>query len=115
MGLLKLVLATALIGGMAASDAAWADRGHSRGGQGGHGQSGHFHRHSRVGVVVGAPLFYPWWYDWPGPYYAPPPQIYIEQGNPAGYWYYCNDPAGYYPGVGTCPAGWIKVEPQAPR
>lgn len=110
MGVLKLSLVAALIGGMAASDAAWADRGHFRGGSG-----GHFHRHARVGVVVAAPLFFPWGYDWPAPYYAPPPPVYIEQGDAAGYWYYCNKPAGYYPGVRECPGGWVRVVPQPAR
>ncbi|RZT43057.1 hypothetical protein [Cupriavidus agavae] len=74
-----------------------------------------------------------------GPYYAPgyyappavvavpapnPPQ-YIEQGsdgNPAltdgtspnAWWYFCNQPQGYYPYVKECPGGWQREQPRAP-
>jgi hypothetical protein len=27
------------------------------------------------------------------------------------YWYYCQDPQGYYPYVRSCPGGWIQVVP----
>jgi hypothetical protein len=43
------------------------------------------------------------------------PQEYIQQ-SPApqqqGYWYYCQNPQGYYPYVKECPAGWLQVVPQ---
>ena len=29
------------------------------------------------------------------------------------YWYYCQNPQGYYPYVKSCPGGWIQVEPNA--
>jgi len=81
----------------------------------------------RFGVVVGAP-FYPWYYP---PYYYPPypypavaapaaPTTYVEQGgaHPApsqrsSYWYYCEASKTYYPYVKECPAGWMRVVPQA--
>ncbi|MFA5923265.1 MAG: hypothetical protein WC856_18580 [Methylococcaceae bacterium] len=28
------------------------------------------------------------------------------------YWYYCQDPEGYYPNVDECPDGWQQVVPQ---
>jgi len=88
------------------------------------------------------PYFYgprwygPGWYG-PGPYwYAPPPvyayppvtvvpaqpPVYVERDAPApqaaplesGYWYYCRDPAGYYPTVRECLGGWEKVPPRPP-
>lgn len=35
------------------------------------------------------------------------------------YWYYCTDPAGYYPYVQNCSKAWLQVVPQndpgAPR
>jgi hypothetical protein len=59
---------------------------------------------------------------WPiYPYYAPPPVI-IQQQPPVyvqpeqqedSYWYYCPDPAGYYPYIRDCEAGWMKVVPDA--
>lgn len=36
------------------------------------------------------------------PAYTPPPQ---------NYWYYCQDPEGYYPQVQSCPEGWMRVVP----
>jgi hypothetical protein len=30
-----------------------------------------------------------------------------------GYWYYCTEPAGYYPYVNTCSRPWIAVNPTA--
>ncbi len=53
------------------------------------------------------------------------PQVYIEQdpapaaaapqaGTAASYWYYCTDPAGYFPYVKDCRQAWLKVVPQAP-
>jgi hypothetical protein len=96
--------------------------------------------HTRV--VVGASISfgypvhwgpYPWRaprYYWgrpvvvlrPHPYYYAAPPIIIEQQPPvyvqqdeqqADYWYYCQNPAGYYPYVQTCPEGWMKVVPDA--
>lgn len=56
----------------------------------------------------------------PYPYYAPPavvvqqPPVYVRQPQPEepDYWYYCENPRGYYPYVRTCPGGWMKVVPQ---
>jgi hypothetical protein len=64
-------------------------------------------------VVVGPP-----WY--PFGYYASPPVIvrqqppvYVEpQPRPDPYWYYCENPQGYYPYVKSCPGGWMQVVPQ---
>jgi len=38
---------------------------------------------------------------------APAPQVFL-QPNPQ-FWYYCQDPAGYYPSVPECPSGWMPV------
>ena len=80
----------------------------------------------RFGVVIGAP-FYPWTY--PPYYYYPPvyptyapaaPTTYVEQGGVqaapslrSSYWYYCEASKTYYPYVKECPAGWMRVVPQA--
>lgn len=83
--------------------------------------------HPRFGFYFGTPWyprnFYPYYY----PYYTPQvvpvpvpvdPPVYIERGDPqseqqlpSGYWYYCNDPEGYYPYVKECPGGWLQVSP----
>jgi len=62
-----------------------------------------------------------WWGPSVYPYYvAPPvvieqqPQTYIQSA-PAPekqtYWYYCQNPQGYYPYVKRCSMGWMKVVP----
>ena len=89
-------------------------------------------------MFIGAPAF--WWgapyypyyypysyydgYSYPGPVYGDPgPTTYIQQysgtaaqsgagqGGGGEYWYYCTDPAGYYPQVQNCAKGWLKVVP----
>lgn len=62
-----------------------------------------------------------WW--WGAPYYYPAPATVIQQPpvyvQPAPsseeqqYWYYCQNPQGYYPYVKECPKGWMKVVPPA--
>jgi hypothetical protein len=53
------------------------------------------------------------------------PQIYVEQeaapaapapqaAPAASYWYYCTQPAGYFPYVKDCNQPWLKVVPQVP-
>ncbi|CAN5437466.1 hypothetical protein BH11PSE11_BH11PSE11_22990 [soil metagenome] len=97
--------------------------------------SGHHHGHggARVGVYIGAPLFWP---AYSAPYYASPyayypygyryydppvvavertPSVYIEKGQEQASWYYCSNPSGYYPYVQQCPQGWQQVAPQAPK
>jgi hypothetical protein len=73
---------------------------------------------------------YPYYYPYTGyyPYYQDAPMYdsgtYVQrpdagyqgdstQGAPAqgGYQYYCPNPAGYYPQVPTCAAGWLRVVP----
>jgi hypothetical protein len=81
------------------------------------------HTRFSFGLVIGAPL-YPWYYP---PYtYAPvvvaapaAPTTYIERAGPpapsqrSSYWYYCEASRTYYPYVKECPAGWLRVVPQA--
>ncbi len=39
--------------------------------------------------------------------------VYVDQAqDEASYWYYCDNPQGYYPYIKTCPGGWMKVVPQ---
>jgi hypothetical protein len=73
-------------------------------------------------------LGYPYYgsYGYYGPYasypaYEPAPTVYVEAAPAAGamsavpapkvLWYYCNEPAGYYPYVQECNSPWVKVNP----
>lgn len=90
----------------------------------GHGHYGHGH-HGGTRVFIGGSFWFgppPFWgprYYYGGPvYYAPPPVIvqpstrYIERGQEeTEYWYYCENPQGYYPYIRSCPGGWMKVVP----
>lgn len=92
---------------------------------------GHPYSHPRFSFYLGLPLYprpyypyYPYYY----PYYPPEivtvpvdPPVYIERGVPkstqqlpAGFWYYCRDPEGYYPYIKECPSGWQQVDPIPP-
>jgi len=82
-----------------------------------------------TGVFIGPGYWWgsPYWWGAPYPYYpyypyyygAPPtvvqqaPQVYVQpeaQAQPS-YWYYCQNPQGYYPYVQQCPGGWMTVVP----
>jgi len=87
---------------------------------GAHFSGGHWH-HGWAGHPHG------WWgprFFWGGtvvvgpPYYAAPPvvvqqqpPVYAEPEPGQNYWYYCQNPQGYYPYVNNCPGGWMKVVP----
>jgi hypothetical protein len=88
-------------------------------GYGGYGYGGY-------GYGYGYPYYYPPFY-YPPAYAYPPtviapsaPPVYIQQEQPqpvqpqSNYWYYCQDPEGYYPYVKNCPGGWQPVSPQPP-
>ena len=94
------------------------------GGGYGYGYDNHY-GHSNYGFYFSAPLYpySPYRY----PYYPPTvitvpvtPPVYIQQSPPAaqqypaGYWYYCNNPEGYYPYIKECPVGWQQVNPIPP-
>jgi hypothetical protein len=61
-----------------------------------------------------------WWrphyyYYYPAPpVIIPQPPVY-EQPVPVPqapvYWYYCQNPQGYYPYIQQCPGGWMQVVP----
>lgn len=41
------------------------------------------------------------------------PQSDVEQEPaPSAYWFYCTDPAGYYPYIQRCQAAWMRVTPE---
>jgi hypothetical protein len=86
--------------------------------RGGHGFSGHgghfnhFHGGFRGGVIIGAPLFWPYYYPYTyDPYVYDPPTTYVAPAPPT-YWYYCQSAGGYYPTVPACPEPWVQVPAQ---
>ena len=93
------------------------------------------------GVYVGGPGYwgawpYGWGYGWGAGYGVPyavspvvvnatpaqpvivqPPiaqQVQPSEPPATSYWYYCTQPAGYFPYVQDCSQGWMKVVPQVP-
>jgi len=79
---------------------------HGGGFHGGGFQDGRFHdgRFHDNRFFFGGSFGYPWWgYD-PDYGYDDYNQPYASQA-----WYYCADPAGYYPYVAQCNTGWQTV------
>jgi hypothetical protein len=62
------------------------------------------------------------------PVYSPPPRVVVYRPEPPVYappapayavpadrwWYYCRQPAGYFPYVQQCSSGWTRIAPQPP-
>lgn len=85
-----------------------------------------------LGIYVGGPYWGwgAWPYAYPYPVYSSYPvasyPAYADVGasgtyiqatpdpaaSQANYWYYCTDPAGYYPYVQNCSKNWLQVVPQ---
>ena len=70
-------------------------------------------------IVGGVWYFYPApVYPYPDPYLPPgavaPPVTGPGLGSPQQYWYYCANPAGYYPYVPQCGTAWQGVPANAP-
>ena len=106
----------------------WGHGGY-RGHGGYHDHGGHFGVELWLGPGWWGPPYRPYapYYPYPYPYYSPPqvivpqqPDVYIQQvpqtsrPEASDYWYYCQDPRGYYPYVQQCPGGWMKVVPTPP-
>ena len=61
-------------------------------------------------------------YSYAPAYYPPSPPVVMAQQAPLAppgpapvqYWYYCNNPRGYYPYVQNCGAAWRPVPAQPP-
>jgi hypothetical protein len=107
-----VVVLAALIMGSAMPAYAWHGR------HGFHG--GHGYRRPSVVIVprVVVPFWAPYPYGYPHVVVSPPPvyvqpapRVYVQPAPPQQYWYYCDDPPGYYPYVQQCPAGWRQVLP----
>jgi hypothetical protein len=94
---------------------------YGQGGHNGHGNSYSF----GIGIAPGWGGWGPGWWGppaypyYPYPYYSAPPvviqqqpQAYAQQNQQeSDYWYYCQNPQGYYPYVKSCPGGWMQVVP----
>lgn len=125
---------TALV--LLSSTNVYADRYHrGGGGRGGYYGRGYYgyNRGPSFGLYFGSPFYSRPYYAYPYqpyyPYYPPAivtvpvnPPVYIERSQPqpaqplsSGFWYYCNDPEGYYPYVQECPNGWRQVDPIPPQ
>ena len=70
------------------------------------------------------PYYYPYYYppypvSYAPPGYGPPPQMPAAPAQTTGaappqYWYYCDNPKGYYPYVPNCSAAWRQVAATPP-
>ena len=92
----------------------------------GHGH-GHWHGGPRAsfGLYFGGPAYGPWYDPWyrpfpPSSYYEPrtviierepAPQAQAQAPGANPIWYYCPNPAGYYPHVPRCNQQWVPVDP----
>lgn len=93
-----------------------------------HHGGGRFHGGHFGGPRVSIHGYFGFPYPYPYPYYYPPryypysyPEPYIDIEPPVNiepqqtyYWYYCQNPKGYYPYVTSCPGGWTRVVPTPP-
>lgn len=93
----------------------------------------HGRSRSHFDFYFGTPYYWgPHYYrPWPNYYYYEPPTVIIERQPPVyiqrpapapapaapapqaapRVWYYCTDPAGYYPYVQNCNQPWVSVDP----
>lgn len=102
-------------GGHWEHDHGWGPAGHWSGGIGAwHGGAWHHGWHNgRFGWWWVVPGWADWYY-YNTPIY-PGPDPYLPPGVGAGptpYWYYCQNPPGYYPYVPQCYGPWQPVLPQ---
>ncbi len=111
---LLLALTTLFVASAAPADA-WY-------GYGGYGRR--YYGYRRPGVVIVPSVVFPVGPFWPAYAYPPvvvesPPLVYVQPSAPVyaqppppqPYWYYCDNPQGYYPYVPECPGGWRQVVP----
>ncbi len=63
-------------------------------------------------VYVKKPVVY---IEKPIKYDEPEEVVDLIESEASNYWYYCKNPAGYYPQVERCPDGWMQVVPSQPK
>ncbi|MCX7167594.1 MAG: hypothetical protein NTV11_15145 [Rhodocyclales bacterium] len=137
MRYMKHVLAALLLLPCLAGVSLAEERHHRDGRAQWHGEIGRFHEHDierwrggrwhhgrhegRYGwwwIVGSVWYFYPARVDtYPDPYQPPvvaPVIVAPPAPAPAQYWYYCANPAGYYPYVAQCTVNWQRVPATAP-
>jgi hypothetical protein len=74
------------------------------------------HRFGGPRVAIGIGLG-PFWGPYPAPVVVSPPVVVppapsvVVPPPPPTFWYYCENPRGYYPYVSQCPSGWRAVSP----
>lgn len=97
----------------------------------GHGRSYPYYRRPYYRPYnYGYPAGHFYWPAYPPAVYYPPtvilppdPPVYIQQqptrlvpslpeSTVTNYWYYCENPAGYYPEIERCSGEWIKIPPR---
>jgi hypothetical protein len=71
------------------------------------------------GYHVAVPLWVGPGGGWPPYYYSPGPPVIVQQppvyessapvSQAPVYWYYCQNPQGYYPNIQHCSTGWMQV------
>jgi hypothetical protein len=139
-----VLLATVLGTGMALAAPAFAqheDHGfHGQGGSDFHGRDFHAFSPHELDVWRGGHWVHGWhdgrfawwwsvgggWYFYPAPVYPfptyVPPAIVVQQAPPvpaglppAQFWYYCDNPQGYYPYVAACSGPWREVPASPPQ
>ncbi len=80
----------------------------------------HFARHrafrfrGHTFLFVGAPLFASPWVYYPYTWDAQWGPRYYDPAQPGDFLFFCPEPAGYYPEVSDCPAGWWPAVPNEP-
>lgn len=76
-----------------------------------HGRWHHTWHHGRFGWWW---FFNDFWFFYPEPFYPYPAYVgeyYDDEYTDDGYWYWCDDPQGYYPYIQECNVDWIPVPP----
>jgi hypothetical protein len=108
-------------GGGGGGGSGWSGGGGGGGGGGWHGGGGNWHGGSWHQGWYGSRYGWWWvipgfgWYAYDAPIYPyPDPDAYTQAISAPPFWYYCSNPAGYYPYVAQCSGPWQPVPAQPP-